>query len=198
MTTAMRATRIGVLAIQGACRLHKTHLDALGVNYVEIVDSKGLEQIDGLILPGGESGVMLKLIEAASLGHSLYEFIRTKPTWGICAGAILMAKSVRSPSQYSFGVLDIAIERNAYGRQQESCEDRIDGFLVSFIRAPKIIEVGAQVVVKARREMSPIWVESGQAIATTFHPETSLEVPSPWHRRLVELAVVGRRKVEDC
>ena len=114
--------KIGVLALQGAFHLHKFHLESLGAEYVEITDNKALSDIDGLILPGGESGVMLKLIELAGMHDNLLNHLQNKPTWGICAGAILMAKTVIHPNQKSFGVIDIEIERNAYGSQISSIE----------------------------------------------------------------------------
>ena len=129
--------KIGVLALQGAFQLHQRHIEALEAHYVPVVEKEDFENIDGLILPGGESGTMLKLIEAVGIKEVLRQLLNTKPAWGICAGAILMAKEVRNPAQPSLGVLDIEIERNAYGRQLESSQEMINNYWVSYIRAPK-------------------------------------------------------------
>lgn len=179
--------RIGVLALQGAFCLHRPHLEAAGAEYMEVIESKDLNEIDALILPGGESGTMLKLIKAVGINEALANFLNSKPAWGICAGAILMAKTVRNPDQESFGIVDIEIERNSYGRQLESSEEIIKNYNVSYIRAPRISDVGSDVNVICKRGESPAWVEHGQYMVTTFHPEINLKVPSPWHLRLVEL-----------
>ncbi|MBI2521031.1 MAG: pyridoxal 5'-phosphate synthase glutaminase subunit PdxT [Bdellovibrio sp.] len=178
--------KIGVLALQGAMKLHSPHLHALGTEYIEVMNSTMLKEIDGLILPGGESGVMLKLIALLGFGSDLKKFFASKPTWGICAGAILLAKSVSNPSQPSFHAIDMEIERNAYGRQLNSSAEIVEGYQVSFIRAPRIVQVGKKVNVLARRNDDPIWVESENLMVTTFHPETNNQAPSPWHVRFVE------------
>lgn len=177
--------RIGVLALQGAFQLHRVHIEAAGADYVEVVGARDLESINGIILPGGESGTMLKLIDFVGIHTALAEFLESKPAWGICAGAILMAKTVCRPTQKSFGSMDVEIERNAYGRQRESSEEMVDGYKVSYIRAPKIRLVGPSVSVLATRGESPSWVECGNQMITTFHPEVNLMAPSPWHERLV-------------
>ncbi len=178
--------RIGVLALQGAFRLHKSHVEATGAEYVEVTKEKDFESINGLILPGGESGTMLKLIEIVGIDHCLSNFLKTKPVWGICAGAILMAKKVQNPIQKSYSAIDIEIERNSYGRQLDSVEEIIDGYLVSYIRSPKIINTGPNIRILSSRSESPSWVESGQAMVTTFHPEINANAPSPWHQKLSE------------
>lgn len=181
-------TTIGVLALQGSFRLHKAHVEAAGGNYVEITEPKDLNGIDGLILPGGESGVMLKLIREFNMDEPLARFLECKPCWGICAGAILMAKTVLNPNQKSFGAMNFTIERNAYGRQLESLEGIIQGYKVSYIRAPKIIEVGTGINILSKHGNNPSWIEEGQKIVTTFHPETNLMMPSPWHTRLIRIS----------
>lgn len=176
---------IGVLALQGAFGLHRAHVEASGARYVEVRDPNALASVDALILPGGESSAMLKLLACQNLESALAQALKTKPAWGICAGAILMAESVTSPGQRSFGVIPVAIERNAYGRQLESTQAVIAGYSVSYIRAPRILRVGEGAEVMASRDDDPVWVERGKAVVTTFHPETNRDVPSPWHRRLV-------------
>lgn len=175
--------KIGVLALQGAFQLHRPHIEAVGAEYIEIINSDDFAQVDGLILPGGESGVILKLIEILQIEEALSAFMKLKPTWGICAGAILMARVVHNSVQKSFAAMDITIERNSYGTQLDSCEALIQGSQVSYIRAPKITQVGKHINTLATRDGYPCWVESGHLMATTFHPETSLATPSLWHRR---------------
>ena len=174
--------------MQGAFRLHEAHIEALGAEYVEVVNRESMASVDALILPGGESGVMLKLLDQLGLVDDLAQTLRSKPVWGICAGAILMAETVTNPVQRSFGAIAVQVERNAYGRQRESTEALVDGYLVSYIRAPRIATVGPSAQVKAWRDNDPVWVEAGRLMVTTFHPETNPSVPSPWHRRIAALA----------
>ncbi len=186
--------KIGVLALQGAFKLNQSHIEALGLQYVEVVTAEDLERIDGLILPGGESAVMLNLMDAVGIKHSLQKFLNEKPVWGICAGAILMAKTVKNPDQFSFGTMDIEIERNAYGRQLESSQGIVDGYEVSYIRAPRILKVDTNLKVLSRRDELATWVESDFSMVTTFHPEANLKFPSPWHRRFADRCEKSRRR----
>ncbi len=185
--TSTKKLRIGVLALQGAFALHQKHIEALGAEYVPVVTVEDFKTIDGLILPGGESGTMLKLIDSLGIEKTMMDFLKAKPSWGICAGAILLAKKVTNPAQKSFGILDIEIERNAYGRQLESSEELVENYMVSFIRAPKISHVGAGLSILSTRDQDPTWVFGKLSFVTTFHPETNLAFPSPWHRRFLEL-----------
>jgi len=178
--------RIGVLALQGAFAVHKPHLESLGAEYVEVVNKEDFEVINGLILPGGESSTMLKLLELTDIKKSLLEFMKISPTWGICAGAILMASKVYGPEQDSLGIMNIEVTRNAYGRQLESIEELVNNYKVSYIRAPKISKTNSDIKILSTRENSPTWVESNRHMITTFHPEMSLNFGSPWHQRLVE------------
>jgi len=109
------------------------------------------------------------------------------PVWGVCAGCILLARDVRHPAQWSFGCLDIEVERNAYGSQIQSHGDVIDGYPVAFIRAPVIRSTGPGVEVLAWHREAPAWVRGGKTMATTFHPELGLVPPSPMHRAFVDL-----------
>lgn len=175
---------IGVLALQGAFALHRAHIEALGTAaYTEVLHPRHLARVDGLILPGGESSVMLSLLAETELLRPLTEFLKHRPAWGICAGAILLARSVCNPAQFSFKALDIAIERNSYGRQRESRVAMIEGYEVCYIRAPKIVSQGPGVRVLAQREGFATWVAQGHHMATTFHPELNEQCPSPWHVR---------------
>lgn len=179
--------RIGVLALQGAFHLHRFHIEEADADYVEVITPKDFSSIDGLIIPGGESSVMLKLIETVGIQNDLKSFFKAKPVWGICAGAILMAQKVNNPLQNSFNALPIEITRNAYGHQSDSFEEMINHFKVSFIRAPKIISIGENLKVLHTKEGAPTWVESDLHMATTFHPELDLKNKSPWHQRFVDL-----------
>ncbi len=178
---------IGILAMQGCVAPHVPHLKALGCAVSDVRHAADLDDIDGIILPGGESSAMLRLLEAYGLEQALLTFMQTKSTWGICAGAILMAKTVTNPTQKSFGVLDMDVKRNAYGRQLDSFHGRVDDYPVAFIRAPVITRTGDGVIVKAALDGHPVWVEQGQVMATTFHPELSNDLPSPMHRRFTDI-----------
>ena len=179
--TTHTISRIGVLAIQGDYAAHAEALAASGAEPVEVRKPEQLEGLDGLILPGGESTTMLKFLERLRFFDRLVDFCGVKPVFGTCAGAILLAREVLNPPQRSLGVLDAIVERNAYGRQIDSAiltaETSLPGgpLEMVFIRAPRIIEVGAGVEVLARREGSPVLVRQGNIMAATFHPELSAD-----------------------
>ncbi|NCC22665.1 MAG: pyridoxal 5'-phosphate synthase glutaminase subunit PdxT [Alphaproteobacteria bacterium] len=179
---------MGVLALQGAIQLHRPHIEAAGGEYLPVRTAGDFERADAFILPGGESTTMLKLIDAFGLEETMRKAFAEKPVWGICAGAILLAETVRNPEQKSFGLLPITVTRNAYGRQLESIQQEIGGYPVSYIRAPVIEAVGPDVEVLAEREGQPVWVRRGSAMASTFHPELTLRYPSPMHRTFADLA----------
>ena len=138
-----------------------------------------LAALDALVLPGGESTTFLKHLERAGFYAVLDEFVRTKPVFGTCAGCILLANDVTNPPQRSFGVLDIDVQRNAYGRQNDSAILNADTTLpggpmeMVFIRAPRISRVGPGVDVLASRDDDPVLVRAGRLLAATFHPELS-------------------------
>jgi 5'-phosphate synthase pdxT subunit len=138
-----------------------------------------LSGLDGLILPGGESTTMLKFLEKRGFFEALEEFSREKPVFGTCAGAILLAREVRNPSQRSLAILDAVVERNAYGRQIDSSifisETELAGgpLEMVFIRAPRIASTGSGVQILARRNGDPVLVRQGSVLAATFHPELS-------------------------
>lgn len=166
---------------------HKPHIEACGAEFRAVKTASDLADIDALILPGGESTTMLRLIERFGLWDDLAAFFAQKPVWGICAGAILLAKTVRNPEQKSFGVLDIDICRNGYGRQLESHFHEVEGYPVSFIRAPVIERVGEAVEVLAAQADRPVWVRQGRVLASAFHPELTLDFPSPMHRHFIDI-----------
>jgi pyridoxal 5'-phosphate synthase pdxT subunit len=176
--------KIGVLALQGDFDAHRRRLEELGAQVVLVRKPEQLDEIEGLVIPGGESGTFLKLLGSAGF-EKLKEFVRLKPTFGTCAGAILLASEVENPPQAGLGALNIRVRRNAYGRQIDSSirEGKLvrdlDGQLneslleMVFIRAPKISHVGEGVEVLATEGNDPVVVRQGSAMAATFHPELS-------------------------
>ncbi len=177
---------IGVLALQGAVQPHQPHIEAAGGIFKAVKTPAEFDEVDGFILPGGESTTMLKLIEVFDLWDTLAEQFKAKPVWGICAGSILMAQTVTDPAQKSFGLLPITVQRNAYGRQLDSHQAEVNGYPISHIRAPIITDAG-DTEVKAILADHPAWVQKGQYMATTFHPELTLDFPSPMHLAFVEM-----------
>jgi pyridoxal 5'-phosphate synthase pdxT subunit len=175
--------KIGVLALQGDFDAHRRRLEELGAEVVLVKKPEQLDAIDGLVIPGGESGTFLKLLGDEGF-EKLKQFVRLKPTFGTCAGAILLATEVENPKQEGLGALDIRIRRNAYGRQIDSSirEGRFmpdktgDSPLeMVFIRAPKIERVGDNVEILATEgnDQEPVAVRQGRIMAATFHPELS-------------------------
>jgi len=175
--------KIGVLALQGDFDAHRRRLEELGAEVVLVKKPWQLDAIDGLVIPGGESGTFLKLLGEEGFAR-LKEFVHAKPTFGTCAGAILLATEVENPKQAGLGVIDIGIRRNAYGRQIDSSirEGRFldgspggDPLEMVFIRAPKIERVGPGVQVIATEGADPVAVRQGRVMAATFHPELSAD-----------------------
>jgi 5'-phosphate synthase pdxT subunit len=176
--------KIGVLALQGDFDAHRRRLAELGAEVVLVRKPEQLDDVDGLVIPGGESGTFLKLLGAAGF-EKLKQFVKAKPTFGTCAGAILLATEVENPQQAGLGALNIRIRRNAYGRQIHSSiregkflrdlEGRVaeSPLEMVFIRAPKISHVGDGVEVLATEGSDPVAVRQGRAMAATFHPELS-------------------------
>jgi 5'-phosphate synthase pdxT subunit len=192
-----RPPRIGVLAIQGDYAAHAEALDEAGAIPIEVRKREELADLDGLILPGGESTTILKFLERGDLFDELSQFCSTRPVFGTCAGAILLAREVRNPAQRSLGLLDIVIERNAYGRQIDSSilfsDSKLPGGKLEmvFIRAPRIAEIGPDVEVLAHREKDPTLVRQGKLMAATFHPE--LTTDRRVHRAFVDLVNANLR-----
>jgi len=185
---------IGILALQGDFDAHRKRLEELGAKAVLVKKPEQLDEIDGLVIPGGESSTFLKLLGEKGF-EKLREFVRVKPTFGTCAGAILLAKEVENPKQRGLGVLDIGIRRNAYGRQVDS-SIREGKFLgdpteMVFIRAPKIERVGPAVEVIATEGRDPVAVRQGRIMAATFHPELSED--SRVHRAFLEMVGNGAK-----
>jgi len=173
--------KIGVLALQGDFDAHRRRLEELGAEVVLVKKPEQLDEIDGLVIPGGESSTFLKLLGEAGF-EKLKQFVRAKPTFGTCAGAILLAREVENPQQQGLGAIDIAVRRNAYGRQLESsirqgrfldAESAASPIEMVFIRAPKISRIGPGVEVLATEGSDPVAVRQGRVMAATFHPELS-------------------------
>jgi 5'-phosphate synthase pdxT subunit len=169
---------IGVLALQGDFDAHREALQRAGARAKQVRTAAELATIDGLIIPGGESTTMLKLLDYENLFEPLRRFGAEKPMFGTCAGAILIASEVLNPAQRSLGLLDMTIERNAYGRQIDSRIAQIDlegsgPAEAVFIRAPIIRRVGPEAKVLASYQNAPVLVEHGRHLAATFHPELS-------------------------
>ena len=187
------AARIGVLAYQGDVREHLEALDAVGAAPVEVRDLAGLDAVDGLVVPGGESTVIGKLATRYGLAEPLRERISAGlPVLGTCAGMIFLAREVEGPPQDLLRVLDVRVRRNAFGRQVASFEAEVDvkgvdGGPVSgaFIRAPWVAEAGPAVEVLAEIDGKVVAVRQGNLLATAFHPELTGEVRL--HRWLVDL-----------
>jgi len=175
--------KVGILSLQGDFAAHGRAVERAGAEPVYVRERPQFGEIDGLIIPGGESTAMLKLLHYEGLFDDLAEFGRRKPMFGTCAGAILMAKQVSHPCQESLGLIDIAVERNAYGRQIDSRVVEIDtepdfqqrtapGKLEAvFIRAPIIRHLNGTVKVLARYEGDAVLIEQGPHLVATFHPE---------------------------
>jgi 5'-phosphate synthase pdxT subunit len=174
--------KIGVLALQGDFALHAKALARCRgeVEVVEVRKPGELAGLDGLIVPGGESTTLLRLMEEWQFLPALEKFhAEGRPLFGTCAGAIVLAREVENPRQLSLGLIDIGIERNAYGRQRESFEADGEALLAArpvpiqmiFIRAPRIRSTGAGVQTLARHRGDPVLVQEGSVLVGTFHPE---------------------------
>ena len=172
--------KIGVLELQGNFESHHKILKKLGYDSVGVKSSSDLDCIDGLVLPGGESTTMSLLIDSFNLRYSLLDFSKNKPILGTCAGLILMAKNIENESKVNpLGILDITVDRNAYGRQIMSKKEQINmkfdskliDFQVTLIRAPKIKGVGNEIQVLLELDDSPIAIYNGMHMGLSFHPE---------------------------
>lgn len=196
-----RDVRIGVLAMQGDFAEHVTHLRSLGVDAIEVRTAEQLASCDGLIIPGGESTTIARLL----LAFGLMDPLRTRiaqglPVWGTCAGAIMLARDVPALDRPPIGAMDITVERNAFGRQIDSFEADLDvrgiedGPLHAvFIRAPVISRVGPGVeVLAALEDGGVVACRQGALLATAFHPE--LTGDTRFHRLFVELVRRLRRE----
>ena len=180
--------KVGVLALQGDFAAHGAALERAGAEPVFVRERSQFADLDGLVIPGGESTTMLKLLHYDELFEALLDFGRRKPVFGTCAGAILLASDVSHPAQESLGLMDLSVERNGYGRQIDSRVAEIDpdpdfaqrtapGKLEAvFIRAPIIRRTGSGAKVLARYAGDPVLVEQGPHLVATFHPELTADL----------------------
>ncbi len=187
-----RDTKIGVLALQGDFAEHAHMLRDIGVQPVEVRKADQLTGLDGLIIPGGESTTFGKLAKSFGLVEPLREFVQTHPTWGTCAGAIFLAKHIQGEVPH-LGLMDITVERNAFGRQIDSFTQSLDvkglgggPYRAVFIRAPIITEVGPAAEVLARLDDGTIVAaQQDHMLATSFHPELTRD--ERMHRYFVDM-----------
>lgn len=167
--------QFGVLALQGDFEKHQHALERAGARQREVRTIEDLKSVDALVIPGGESTTMLRLMDYYAMFEPLREFGLAKPMFGTCAGAILMARGVSSPAQKSLDLMDIDVERNAYGRQVDSRIVQVDSTIGTveavFIRAPIIRRTGPEVEVLASYLGDAVLVRQGRHLASTFHPE---------------------------
>ncbi|HKY04034.1 MAG TPA: pyridoxal 5'-phosphate synthase glutaminase subunit PdxT [Blastocatellia bacterium] len=175
--------KIGVLAIQGDFAAHARMVERAGAEAIEVRAARDLDGANGLIIPGGESTTMLKLLSEEAMVEPVKQFAKGgRPVLGTCAGAILLAHQVHNPAQMSLGLIDIDVERNAYGRQVDSFIGMSDTTMAGgpvesvFIRAPRIRRVGANVEVLATIRDDPVLVREGNVIVATFHPELTADL----------------------
>ena len=180
--------RVGVLALQGDFEAHERALTIAGADVRQVRTTADLNAVDGLVIPGGESTTMIKLLHYMDLMEPLRRFAEQKPLFGTCAGAILLAKDVLNPAQESLGLVDLTVERNAYGRHLDSrvvqlqpgaefAERAGAGELEAvFIRAPIIRRAGSAVKVLAEYDGNPVLVEQGRYLIATFHPELTKDL----------------------
>lgn len=191
---------IGVLALQGGFSKHAEMLQSLGVSVIEVRKPADLIACDALVIPGGESTTMMKQIKFIDFGNVFLDFCRYKPVFGTCAGLILMSQTTVNDIMEPFKLLDIDVERNAYGRQAQSFQTELDIQLkpcqskqipAIFIRAPRIKRVGDQVKVLASINLEPVLVRQGFHLGATFHPE--LTADQTVHAYFLSLVVASKK-----
>jgi 5'-phosphate synthase pdxT subunit len=170
--------KVGVLALQGDFDAHRRRLEELGAEVVLVRNAEDFDRIHALVIPGGESTTFLKLLDERTF-RKLNEFVHTRPSFGTCAGAIMLARDVQNPPQPGLDAIDIGVRRNAYGRQIDSSIVEAPSALggepleMVFIRAPRIVSIGPEVEVLAKRGDDPVLVRQGHVMVATFHPELS-------------------------
>ena len=174
--------RVGVLALQGDYACHQRSLAALGADPVRVSLPRDLERLEALVMPGGESTTMLRLIDATGLRAPLERFVRERPVLGTCAGLILLAHDSAGLPYPTLDAIDVTVERNAYGRQIDSFSDALEAPMLGgtlqgvFIRAPRIRRVGAGVEVLVRHGGEPVGVRQAKAVGIAFHPELTQDL----------------------
>jgi 5'-phosphate synthase pdxT subunit len=194
--------RVGVLSLQGDFERHRVAIEAAGGAAVRVTLPAHLDGLDALVIPGGESTTMLRLLDSSGLRAPLERFVRAKPVLGTCAGVILLGRGAGRLPAPPFGVLDVEVERNAYGRQIDSFHETLDvpalgsKFPGVFIRAPRLGRIGRGVEVVARRNGAgdrrgePVGVRQGRVVGLCFHPELT-DDPRLYRWFLTEVAGLG-------
>ena len=187
--------KVGVLELQGNFSLHHHIFEQIGIESVPVKIPSDLDLIDGLVVPGGESTTISLLIDSFGLRSPLKEFGRDHPIMGTCAGLILLARQVTDKRVNPLGLLDIVVDRNAYGRQIESSTEKVTYHFnnskeiqlpTTFIRAPKISEVGNAIQILGEFDGSPVAVISGHHLGLSFHPE--LNAIETFHKILFDVS----------
>lgn len=179
MAISVERPRIGVLALQGDVVEHLAAFQRAGADAVAVKNAADLASVDALVIPGGESTTVMKLLERAHLDAPIVQRARGEmPLWGTCMGMIVAARDVVDLEQPTLGLIDISVRRNAFGRQNDSAEIRLpiaalgaSPFPAVFIRAPWIERRGPQVELLAERDGRGVMVREGNVLATAFHPE---------------------------
>jgi 5'-phosphate synthase pdxT subunit len=186
-------TRIGVLALQGDVVEHVAALNRAGAETLEVKHPADLARVEALVIPGGESTTVMKLLERSGLGRPIVERVRNgMPLWGTCMGMIVAARNVAALDQPTLDLIDITVQRNAFGRQNESAEVDLaiaalgsQPFRAIFIRAPSIERCGPNVELLAQRDGHGVMVREGNVLATSFHPELGSD--ARMHRYFLEI-----------
>ncbi len=173
----MSAPRVGILALQGAVEKHARHLEAVGARPRTVLLPGDLDDLDAIVLPGGESTTMSRLLRTSGLFDPLQAFMEEKPVLATCAGMILLSKEVDRLPYETFGLLDISVDRNAWGRQIFSFHEHIpwmddaEPLKAVFIRAPRVVRMGEGVEVLSTIKGEAVAVRQGNIVALAFHPE---------------------------
>ena len=166
---------VGVLAVQGDFEKHIFALKKSGATPVEVRTRQELDQVDGLIIPGGESTTIIKMLKSGNIFNDVKEFVKKKPVFGTCAGSIILSKELANPDLETLDAINIKIQRNAYGTQVDSFIDNVafNGREIEafFIRAPKIVDHNGSIEVLIRHRDDPVLVRQDNILACTFHPE---------------------------
>ncbi|WP_339060735.1 pyridoxal 5'-phosphate synthase glutaminase subunit PdxT [Tepidibacillus marianensis] len=190
--------KIGVLALQGAVAEHMRMIEMLGEEVVAVKRVEQLEEIDGIIIPGGESTAIGKLMGKYGFASSLMDFSnQKKPVFGTCAGLIILAKEIHGETDTHLGLMDVKVERNAFGRQRDSFETELqikgvaDDFQAVFIRAPYIMEVKNDTEILSVYEGKVVAVRQGHLLGAAFHPELTLD--PRFHKYFVDMVKEYRR-----
>jgi len=175
--------KIGILALQGNFDQHKKMLDLLGINNIFIRYLSDVDKCDAIVIPGGESTAISKLIDRNNLRHVLTEYAKTNSLFGTCAGMILLSSNNESKNLMPLGIMDFTVHRNAYGKQIKSFSDDLQldfsddaDFHAVFIRSPKVSKIGKNIKILAKYKKQPVMITDGRHFATTFHPEIGSDI----------------------